>query len=352
MKHKLPRIVAVVAAVAMAGCAEPTSRADSDTAPEGGTVVDAEALAAMGNGDNWLAYGRNFSEQRYSPLAQVDDGNVSQLGVAWYVDLPNDRSLVGTPLVVDGVLYYEGSYNVVHAVDATSGTLLWRYDPKVIETAGERMRIMWDVSRGLAFWQGQGLHGDDRRAPDRARRADGTELWSVLTVDPELPLFISGAPRVFKGKVVIGNGGTEFGPIRGYLTAYDAETGAQAWRFWTVPGNPADGFEDEAMAMAAKTWTGEWWKYGGGGTVWNGITYDPELDLLYSAPATVRPGTRRSAAPTAATTSSCARSSRSTPTPGSTAGTTRPSRASPGTTTRTWTSCWPISRSTDAPSRR
>jgi quinohemoprotein ethanol dehydrogenase len=281
MKHQLPRIVAVVAAVAMAGCAEPTSRADSDTAPEGGTVVDAEALAAVGNGDNWLAYGRNYSEQRYSPLAQVDDDNVSELDIAWYVDLPTDRSLTGTPLVVDGVLYYEGSYNVLRAVDATSGELLWQYDPQVIETAGDRLRVLFDYSRGVAFWKGAIYIATIDGRLIAVDASDGTELWSRMTVDPELPLFITGAPRVFKDKVIIGNGGTEMGPIRGYVTAYDAATGEEAWRWWTVPGDPADGFENEAMEMAAETWTGEWWNVGGGGTVWNGITYDPELNAVY-----------------------------------------------------------------------
>jgi glucose dehydrogenase len=111
--------------------------------------------------------------------------------------------------------------------------------------------------------------------------ASGEQLWSVMALDPELPLFITGVPKVFKGKVVIGNGGTELGAIRGYLTAYDAETGEEVWRFYTVPGNPADGFENDAMEMAAETWNGEWWKFSGGGTVWRGITYDPEFDLLY-----------------------------------------------------------------------
>jgi quinohemoprotein ethanol dehydrogenase len=281
MKHRLPWTVTVGAVIAMAGCGEPASRSDSDTSPERGTVVDDVALAAVGNGDNWLAYGRNYSEQRYSPLVQVNDASVSELGVAWYVDLPEDRSLVGTPLVVDGVLYYEGSYSVLRAVDANTGDLLWEYDPQVIETSGDRMRMLWDYSRGIAFWKGAVYQAtaDGRLIAVDART--GTELWSRMTVDPDLPLMITGAPRVFKDKVIIGNGGTEFGPIRGYVTAYDAASGEQVWRWYTVPGNPADGFENEAMAMAAETWTGEWWKYGGGGTVWNGITYDPELDLVY-----------------------------------------------------------------------
>jgi quinohemoprotein ethanol dehydrogenase len=243
-------------------------------------VVDDAALAHA-SGENWLAYGRDYSEQRYSPLTQVTADNVGELGVAWYVGLPNDKSLVGTPLVVDGVLYYEGSYNVLRAVDATTGELLWEHDPQVIETSGDRLRIMWDYSRGIAFWKGAVYQAtmDGRLIALDAR--DGTVLWSQMTVDPELPMYISGVPKVFKDKVIIGNGGTELGPVRGYVTAYDAATGEQVWRWYTVPGNPADGFENEAMAMAAETWTGEWWQFGGGGTVWNGITYDAEFDVVY-----------------------------------------------------------------------
>jgi quinohemoprotein ethanol dehydrogenase len=183
------------------------------------------------------------------------------------------------------------------------------YDPQVIEHAGDRLRLIWDYSRGLAFWQDK-----------------------VYT----------GTPKVFKGKVVIGNGGTEVGPIRGYLAAYDAATGEEAWRFYTVPGNPADGFESDAMAMAAETWTGEWWKYGGGGTVWNGMTYDPEFDLLYIGTGNGARGTRRSAAPAEVTICFCAPSWRSIRTPANTDGTTRPCLARRGTTTPTWISCSPI----------
>ncbi|UCF20612.1 MAG: PQQ-dependent dehydrogenase, methanol/ethanol family [Gemmatimonadota bacterium] len=243
-------------------------------------VVDDTALADVSQGDVWLGFGRTYDEQRYSPLAQVNDGNVGDLGVAWYMDLPEDRSLYGTPLVADGVMYFEGSYNVLRAVDASSGELLWEYDPQVIEHAGDRLRIMWDVSRGIALYKGKVYVAtvDGRLIAVDART--GTEVWSVMTLDPELPLFVTGAPKAFRGLVVIGNGGTELGAIRGYLDAYDAETGERVWRWYTVPGNPADGFENEAMAMAAETWTGEWWKYGGGGTVWHGITYDPEFDQV------------------------------------------------------------------------
>ncbi len=245
------------------------------------TIVDDTALADQQQGANWLGYGRTHSEQRFSPLDQVNDGNVARLGVAWTLDLPSDRSLTGTPLVVDGVMYFNGSYNVVRAVDAKSGKVRWEYDPQTIKHAGDRAAIIWDWNRGIAFWKNKVYvaTGDGRLIAIEA--ATGKEVWTTQTFDPKLPLFISGAPRVFRDKVIIGNGGTEWGPARGFVTAYDAETGQQVWRFYTVPGNPADGFEDEAQAMAAKTWTGEWWKHGGGGTVWHGITYDPDFKRVY-----------------------------------------------------------------------
>jgi quinohemoprotein ethanol dehydrogenase len=243
-------------------------------------LIDDAAIAATDQGGDWLSFGRAFDEQRFSPLTEIDEANVARLGVAWYTDLPNDRTLYGTPLVVDGVLYYEGSWNVLRAVDAATGRQLWEYDPRVVEHAGDRLRIMWDASRGIAIYGGHVYVAtvDGRLIAVDART--GREVWSTMTVDPALPLAITGAPRAFRGLVVIGNGGTEYGAVRGYLDAYDAATGERVWRWYTVPGNPADGFENGAMAMAAQTWTGEWWKHGGGGTVWHGITYDPEFDQL------------------------------------------------------------------------
>jgi quinohemoprotein ethanol dehydrogenase len=178
-------------------------------------------------------------------------------------------------------MYISGSYSVVRAVDAQSGKVLWNYDPKTLEVAGDRQRIFWDSNRGVAFWKGKVFvaTGDGRLNAIDAKT--GKEVWSAVTIDPKLPMYINGAPRVFRDKVIIGNGGTEVGANRGYVTAYDTETGKQAWRFYIVPGNPADGFEDETQAMAAKTWTGEWWKHGGGGNAWNGFTYDPEFNRIY-----------------------------------------------------------------------
>jgi quinohemoprotein ethanol dehydrogenase len=244
------------------------------------TVVNDATLTEIGDGSNWPGFGRNYSEQRYSPLNQINEETVSRLGAEWVLDLPESRSLTGTPLAVDGVLYFTGSWSYTRAVDAKTGKVLWEYDPESIKHSGDRLRIMWDQNKGLAFWNGKVIIStvDGRLVGLDAKT--GKKIWETMTFDPRRSYYITGAPKVFKGKVLIGNGGTEFEAARGYVTAYNADTGEQEWRFWVVPGNPADGFENAAMEMAAKTWTGEWWKFGGGGTVWHGITYDPEFDQL------------------------------------------------------------------------
>ncbi len=244
-------------------------------------AFDAADLDDEENGENWLAHGRTHSEQRYSPLAEINAENIGQLGLAWSLDLPDARQLVGTPLAVDGILYVTSSFSVVTAIDAREKKVLWTYDPKVPEHAGETLRVLWGTSRGVAYWNNKiyVAAGDGRLIAVDAKT--GEEIWTAQTTEPGSHYFVTGAPRAFRGKVIIGNGGTENGPSRGYVTAYDAETGVQAWRFWLVPGNPADGFEDEAMRMAAKTWTGEWWKHGGGGNAWNAITYDPDFNHIY-----------------------------------------------------------------------
>jgi len=280
---------ALTVATLLAACGD-GSRTD------GRTIVDDAALADETQGDNWLAFGRTSSETRFSPLTQIDASNASGLRPDWYVDLPGDRGLASTPLVVDGVMYFIGSMNIVRAVDATSGELLWIYDPRVRDYA-ERLRAGWDLSRGIAYWNDKVYVATWDGRLNALDAATGRELWSVQTVDPELALYITGAPKVFKGKVLVGNGGTENGPSRGYVTAYDAETGEQVWRFWIVPGNPADGFENDAMRMAAETWTGEWWVHGGGGNAWHGFTYDAELDQLYVGTGNGSPWNRKIRSP-------------------------------------------------------
>jgi len=228
---------------------------------------------------NWLAHGRTYDESRYSPLTQISADNADQLGLAWYFDTGTNRGLEASPIVIDGIMYTTGSWSVVFAHDARTGELIWQYDPEVPKAWGAKA-CCDVVNRGVAVWKGKVYVGtiDGRLVAIDA--VTGEEVWDVNTIDRTLPYTITGAPRVVKDKVIIGNGGAEYG-VRGYVTAYDSETGEEAWRFYTVPGNPDNGFESPAMEAAAKTWTGEWWALGGGGTAWDSFAYDPDLNLLY-----------------------------------------------------------------------
>jgi len=230
---------------------------------------------------NWMSHGRTYDEQRFSPLKRVNDANVGQLGVAWTYKLDIDRGVEATPIVVDGVMYTTGAKSIVYALDARTGKPLWKFDPQVqVESLSTGCCDI--VNRGVAVWKGRVYVGafDGRLIALDAR--NGRKVWEVDTViDHKKSYTITGAPRIVKGKVLIGNGGAEFG-VRGYVTAYDADTGQQAWRFYTVPGDPKNPPENAAMDMALKTWSGNGWvKWGGGGTVWDSMAYDPELDLLY-----------------------------------------------------------------------
>lgn len=229
---------------------------------------------------NWLTHGRTYSEQRFSPLDQINDKNVSDMGLAWHFDFGTNRGLEATPLVVDGVMYATGNWSTVFAVDARTGEPLWQFDPQVDRAWA--VHLCCDViNRGVAAWGDKVFVGTLDGRLIALQASTGKKVWEVLTIDPKWPYSITGAPRVANGKVFIGNGGAELG-VRGYVTAYDAETGEQAWRFYTIPGDPSKPFESPALEMAAKTWTGgEWWTMGGGGTAWDGLTYDPELNLLY-----------------------------------------------------------------------
>ncbi len=243
--------------------------------------INAERIIAAPDAEpgNWLTHGRSYAEERHSPLDQINSDNVQQLGLEWIYETGTRRGIQATPIVVDGVMYTTGPWSVVFALDARTGEELWQFDPEVPKAWGGNA-CCDVVNRGVAVWEGRVYFGtiDGRLI---ALDGDTGEVhYDVNTIDRSKPYTITHAPRIIDGKVIMGNGGAEFG-VRGYVSAYDTETGEKLWRFWTVPGNPADGFEDEAMAMAAETWTGEWWQYGGGGTVWDSMAYDPELDLLY-----------------------------------------------------------------------
>ena len=270
---------------------------NNEAPPEAATAtapVAAAAPAVPGNAANvtgerladadsepgeWMSHGRTYGEQRFSPLDQINTSNVSQLGLAWYADLDTRRGQEATPLMVDGVIYVSTAWSKVKAFSAKSGEPLWSYDPQV--DGQWAVNACCDVvNRGVAVWEGKVFVGtiDGRLIAIDAN--SGQELWDVNTIDKSQPYTITGAPRIVKGQVIIGNGGAEYG-VRGYITAYDANTGRQNWRYYTVPGNPADGFEQPELEMAAQTWNGQWWRLGGGGTVWDSMAYDPELNLLY-----------------------------------------------------------------------
>jgi len=246
------------------------------TAPVG----DAELRGSNQDSGNWLMYGRTYDDHRFSPLNQVNEQSVAKLGLAWSREMGTTRGLEATPLVKDGVIYATGSWSVVYAMDAKTGKTLWRYDPKVRR---ERAYfICCDVvNRGVALYRDKVYVGTLDGRLIAVDEHTGKPVWDISTADSaKEPYAVTGAPRIAGGKVIIGNAGAEYG-VRGYISAFDAETGKMAWRFHTVPGNPAKGFESKAMEAAAKTWSGEWWKVGGGGTAWEGIVYDPALDLLY-----------------------------------------------------------------------
>ncbi len=232
------RLVGIVWAslTLMAGC-------DTDdlliAVPEAPLAADVDATRII-NADqepnNWLAHGRTYDEQRYSPLTQITVENVADLGLDWLYAFETRRGMEATPIVVDGVIYVSGSWSRIYALRAVTGELLWEYDPRV--PPGWAINVCCDVvNRGVAVWKGRVYFGtlDGRLIALDAQ--SGRLEWSVQTTPTDKPYSITGAPRIVKGKVIIGNGGAEFG-VRGFVTAYDAATGERAWRFYTTPGNP------------------------------------------------------------------------------------------------------------------
>jgi quinohemoprotein ethanol dehydrogenase len=257
-----------------------------------GYIDEARINNADSEPGNWLAYGRTYEEQRFSPLNQINRENVSELGLAWFKDMQSNRALEATPIVVDGMMFVSTSWSRVYAIDAKTGEEIWFYDPEVPGAWGRRA-CCDVVNRGVAVYKGKVYFGSLDGRLIALDAATGERVWEVDTlIDRQREYTITGAPRVANDKVYIGNGGAEFG-VRGYVTAYDANTGAEVWRFYTVPGDPSLPFEHPEMEMAAETWKGgEWWKIGGGGTVWNSIVYDPDFNSVYLGVGNGSPWTR------------------------------------------------------------
>ncbi|WP_295633876.1 PQQ-dependent dehydrogenase, methanol/ethanol family [Novosphingobium sp.] len=272
-----------LALLSLAGCHKNGDAGSAKLATSG--VTDAMLTNASDN--EWLSYGRDSNEQRFSPLTAINDQNVGQLGLEWSADLDTARGQEATPLMHDGMLYVTTAWSKVNAYDAKTGQLKWSYDPKVPREV--LVHVCCDaVNRGAALYGDKLYFGslDGRLIALDAKT--GKEVFAKKVVPNDSDYAITGAPRIAKGRVLIGAAGGEY-KARGYLAAYDAETGAEVWKFYTVPGDPSKPFEDKAQEAAAKTWSGEWWKYGGGGTVWDSIVYDPKTNLVYFGTGNAEP---------------------------------------------------------------
>lgn len=285
MLHRWLRtsIAAALGATLLGGAANAQTKGTPDHIKAVTSAIDSAAITAnTATSKDWPTYGLDYAETRFSKLNQITAENVKDIGLMWTYNLESIRGVEATPLVVDGIMYVSAPWSVVHAVDTRTGKRLWTFDPGVDREKGYR-GCCDVVNRGVALYKGKVFVGayDGRLVALDA--ATGTKVWEKDTViDRKMSYTITGAPRVFNGKVVIGNGGAEYG-VRGYVTAYDAETGNQAWRWFTVPGDPAKPFEDDSMAAAAKTWdpAGKYWVNGGGGSAWDTITFDPDLNMVY-----------------------------------------------------------------------
>ena len=246
-----------------------------------GNINSERIINANNEPQNWLSHGRDYHEQRFSPLNQINLETINKLQLEWSLDMGTTRGLEATPIVDNGIMFVSSTWSVVHAVDAKTGKELWVYDPDVPRSWARK--VCCDVvNRGVAVWESQVYFGtiDGRLISLDAKT--GKKIWEINTlIDTDKDYTITGAPRVANGKVYIGNGGADMGGVRGYVSAYNTKNGNLEWRFFTVPGDPSLPFEHPELEMASKTWTGQWWTMGGGGTVWNSIVFDPEFNQLY-----------------------------------------------------------------------
>jgi len=281
--HSFIRVLLLAFTVVLTGCGDSTTgdsvavseSAAPAAASEPSTNIDPANVVA----GEWASYGRDYSEQRYSPLDQVNAENIGDLGLAWFADLAErGGSYETTPVVADGRIYVSAPWSKVYAFDGATGEMLWKYDPKVPGEWAVNL-CCGIVNRGVALWEDKVIWGtlDGRLVAVDA--VSGDLAWEVQATDREKQLSITGAPRIANGRIFIGEAGSEF-HMRGYLAAYDADNGEELWRWWAVPGNPELGFEQPELEWAADTWNGDWWETGGGGTPWDAITYDPVTDLV------------------------------------------------------------------------
>jgi quinohemoprotein ethanol dehydrogenase len=263
------------------------------------SAVDSAMIKAnTATSRDWPTIGLDYAETRFSKLNQITSDNVGGLGLVWSYSLESSRGVEATPVVIDGIMYQTGPWSIVYAIDARSGKKIWTFDPGVDRAKGYK-GCCDVVNRGVAVYKGRVFVGAYDGRLIALDAATGQKVWEKDTlIDREHSYTITGAPRAFNGKVVIGQGGAEYG-ARGYVTAYDSETGNQLWRWFTVPGDPSKPFEDASMEAAAKTWdpAGKYWINGGGGTAWDTITYDPDLNMVYIGTGNGSPWNRKFRSP-------------------------------------------------------
>jgi quinohemoprotein ethanol dehydrogenase len=274
-------VAAAIILVVFIGIRSPSYSASANGLEQRNVSV-ASVLADEKSGTNWSVYGRDFGETHFSPLQQITDKNIEKLGLAWYLDIDSPMGMSSEPIEVDGVIYVTTSLAVVYAVDAVAGKLLWKFDPHERRGLSTQNSYAVRVNRGVAVWQGKVYvaTGDCRLMAIDA--TSGKQVWASQICDPD-QTGSTDAPHIADGNVLIGYNGSD-DMVRGSLAAFNAETGKEAWRFWTVPGDPAKGFESKALEMAAKTWLGkkafpEWWRFGGG-DVWAAVTWDRADNLV------------------------------------------------------------------------
>ncbi|HEY4214645.1 MAG TPA: PQQ-dependent dehydrogenase, methanol/ethanol family [Steroidobacteraceae bacterium] len=269
----------IIAALGAASLATSVGLVGCQTSPSsgsGGTTI----AAAKDDATQWAMYGHDYNEQRFSPLKQINVDDVGQLGLAWFADLAERGGVYETtPVVVDGRIFVTSPWSKVYAFDAKTGRRLWKYDPRVPGEYAVKL-CCGIVNRGVGYWKGKIIWGTLDGRLIAVDAASGQKVWEIQATDPKKWLSITGAPRIADGRIFIGEAGSEF-EERGYLAAYDADNGKELWRWWAVPGDPSKPFEQPELAMAAKTWSGAYWKFGGGGTPWDGITYDPKTGYVY-----------------------------------------------------------------------
>src|SRR5437667_1616100 len=261
-------LILVIAAIGVAIAL----RSSADNKAKPGDVNETRVMSDAATGNNWLLNGRTFDASHFSPLQQITDKNIAGLGLAWSLDIESAIGIVSEPIVVDGVIYVSAPLSKVHAVEAATGKLLWKFDPQVRLDQAINGSYSARVNGGVAVWNGKVYVGTGDCRLVAIDAATAKKVWEATVCEPT-QTGITGAPHVAKGKILMGFNGSDDG-VRGALIAYDAETGKEAWRFWTVPGDPSKPFETKALEMAAQTWSGDgWWRIGGG-DVWNAITYD------------------------------------------------------------------------------